>query len=232
MTDPLTRELHAVVSSLDLPPGDVGAVLTRGESLTRRRRHALAIAALLVAVAGTVTTTQVVREEDGSSVLPITGPDPAASALPVRPPPAGPPPPRPVPADLADPSPTPQDFPMSIQVYNEGVGAKLRHRTGGPYLSEADIRGRVRQVAGCDDPRSGARCDGVVVRFFDSYASAYRQFGAPVWQYNGGFGHDREVYLATVYGAFPFCAKGISGFGCPAYREHVNLVLDATTGEP
>ncbi len=145
------------------------------------------------------------------------------------------PPPRPVPATLADRSPTPNQFPLDTEAYNEKVGATLRHRSGGPYLTETDVRQRALKLARCSsDVGDSARCDGAVVKFFETYASAYQGYGTAGWQYRGGFGHDREVYLVTVYGALPFCPRVpiIGPDGCPMYRDHDDVVIDATTGEP
>lgn len=213
--------------------GDFDAVPDDGNPLRRRRSL---VGMIAMAVALLLTTAVVVKmTEQGEgpasapaveSTAPVTTISSPIMSRPI-------PPPRPVPAVLADPSPAPQEFPMSIETFNEGVGAHLRHRSGGPYLTEAEVRQRALALTRCEE--ATARCDGAVVRFFPSYASAYQAFGASPWQYMGGFGHDREVYLVTVYGALPFCPRGppmIGGGGCPIYRDHLNMVIDATTGEP
>ena len=87
-------------------------------------------------------------------------------------------------------------------------------------------------ISGLRSSQVGSRCDSSFVQLFDSYEAAYRTYGPPAWQYVGSFGHDREVYLATVYGAFPFCPKTTAATPCPLYRDHMNFVIDAVTGDP
>jgi hypothetical protein len=144
---------------------------------------------------------------------------------------------RPAPFELAGRSATPNEFPQSIEDQNEANGTRgIRHRTGGPYLSEEQIVDRVKRELGCVagdpnfDPR--ARCDAVVARMFPSYADAYRGYGPPGWHYLGSFGHDREVYLVTAYGRFSSCPKGPQlDNTCGVVERHENQVRDATTGD-
>lgn len=209
------------------------------ESLRRRHYVAGMIAMVLALVVTMVVAVRLADQVDQPSSAPAVEPTAPVTTIsapvttistPITPQPI--PPPRPLPAVLADPSPSPSEFPMSIEIYNEGVGARLSHRSGGPYLTEGDVRQRALDLTRCE--QANARCDGAVVRFFASYASAYQAYGASSWPYIGGFGHDREVYLVTVYGALPFCPRAaiIGPSPCPIYRDHSNLVIDATTGEP
>lgn len=138
--------------------------------------------------------------------------------------------------ELADRSATPNAFPQSSEDQNEANSAQgIRHRTGGPFLSEEQIVDRVKRELGCvaGDPNfhPEARCDAVVARMFGSYADAYRDYGPPAWHYIGSFGHDREVYLVTAYGRFLFCPKGPSDMPCGFVERHENQVRDATTGD-
>lgn len=238
MTAMLAAELTKAADELRMPAGDVFAVTSRGDRRGRRRRMAtslISLALLVVAAGGGVNLARGDDRPPTPGALSAPQPRTISRTPTSAPTPEPMPPPRPVPPVLADPSPTQNEFPISIETYNEGVGARLRHRSGGPYLSEADVRQRALNLAGCaskaGDP---VRCDGAVVRFFESYAAAYKEYGPPAWQYMGGFGHDREVYLVTVYGALPLCPKTISRYGsdCPLYLDHTNLVIDATTGEP
>lgn len=181
----------------------------------------------MAALAAVVTLRQDVRSvpaaEPTGTTVPTTHPGPSI------------PPIRPVPQTLADPTPTPDAFPQALEDSNEAMfPGSILHRSGGPYLSEAQIRERVLVLARCGPEPSPttARCDGMAIRFFDSYGRAFEAYGPPAWSYYVGFfGHDREVYLVTVYGALPYCNRGISRFaGCPIYRDHQNFVIDATTG--
>jgi hypothetical protein len=227
MTDDLPGALRDAVAGFDLTAGTVEDVIRRAERRSRRRRRVGTTVLSVLVLAGAAGAVRLASRDTGSA-LPVAGPgpsDPTTTSTSL-------PPPRADVTQLADPSPTPNEFPISIEQYNEGVGARLRHRSGGPYLSEADVRDRVLKLQRCGETPD-SRCDGAAVRLFGSYAAAYRDYGPPVWQYMGNFGHDREVYLVTVYGALPFYPHGPSILASGRhYRDHQNYVIDATTGEP
>jgi len=227
MTDDLPGELRAAVAAFDLPAGAVDDVIRQAERRSRRRRRIGTTVLSVLVLAGAASAVRLAQHDPGPA-QPAAGPGPSQATTTST----SIPPPRADITQLADPSPTPNEFPMSIEQYTEGVGARLRHRSGGPYLSEADVRARALKLQRCGESPD-SRCDGAAVKLFDSYAAAYRDYGPPTWQYMGGFGHDREVYLVTVYGALPFHPRGpnIGGSGL-LYRDHQNYVIDATTGEP
>jgi hypothetical protein len=200
----------------------------------RRRGRALAVAGCVVVAVALVAAALARHDPAGRSVPPAAASTIPTTAGPLLP--FDPPPPRPVPADLADPAPGPNGFPLDREVSDEAAfPGNIRHRSGGPYLSEAQVRQRVRDLAHCAAAASPgtSRCDGVVVRYFDSYQQAFRDYAPPDWSYyDGTIAHDREVYLATVYGAIPYCNRAIlRSAACPIYRDHQNYVVDATTGQ-
>lgn len=229
----IRRALSALVD-LAPPPLPLDEAPSPAPRRPRPRRALVVVPVCVLIVGSALTAALAFRRRDDPAAdppftsMPMTLPAPAPPSIP---------PPGPVPQELADPTPEPNAFPQHLERSNEALfPGSILHRSGGPYRSEAQIRERVTQLVRCgpEPTPETARCDGIVVRFFDTYARAFEDYGPPGWSYYVGFfGHDREVYLVTVYGALPSCNRGISRFShCPTYRDHQNLVIDATTGEP
>lgn len=103
----------------------------------------------------------------------------------------------------------------------------MRHRTGGPYRTAAEVRQTVATRLGCGTP--GRHCDAILVKFFSRYedaTEAYDQNGA----FASGLASDREVFLVTVKGRLDHLVRG--GLSAASLVvDHWNLTVDATTGE-
>jgi hypothetical protein len=231
----LREELPRIASQLTLDvESERDNLRRRGRRRAKRRRFQLAVVAVVCTAVGATTVPRLLQRaatDRISTESPAGAPTHTAPADPRAPQPPRTPPPT----ELSDKATTTQTFPISIEQQNEQVApGSVRHRSGGPYLSLSQMVDQVAQRLGCGTDAWGAttRCDSVVVRFFNSYESAYREYGQAFRPYVGNLGHDREVYLATAYGSFPFCRKGDGVGTCPVYRDHVNEVYDATIQEP
>lgn len=224
----IRRAVTELVELAPLPP----TLEAMGEPQAHRRGRTVAAAVCALIAVAIFAAALTVRDSARTA-----GPLATSSTVPPTQAPLGVvPPPQPVPQELADPSDVPNGFPLDREVSDEAAfPGNIRHRSGGPYLSEVQVRERVRDLAHCapePSPETG-RCDGMVVRYFDSYEQAFKAYGPPFWSYyDGTIAHDREVYLATVYGALPYCNRALGRTSsCPIYRDHRNIVIDATTGQ-
>lgn len=145
--------------------------------------------------------------------------------------------PQPVqPGDVVEAPGSPAPFPTFME--NE---PGVRHRSGGPYISEEIAIDRVREhlcpesvkVLHLPGARDCAKYE-FTARFFPRYEDAYIEHGPKGWGFVAGWARDREVYLVSVKGTIEaydlFKAPGEAGTD-PETIDHWNAEIDATTGE-
>ncbi len=111
----------------------------------------------------------------------------------------------------------------------------MRRRSGGPYVSAADVRQKASTFLKCGSVSPLRRCDAVVVKFYDRFedaANAHIKTG----NFASGLASDREVYLVSVKGSLDMTGtfRGASASvnsEPPFVVDHWNYQVDATTGD-
>jgi len=110
----------------------------------------------------------------------------------------------------------------------------MRHRSGGPYVSIADVREKASGLLKCGSTDPLRQCNEIVVKFFGRYedaANAHVKNGV----FGSGLASDREVYLVSVKGSLDMSgalrAAVTSMDRAPLIVDHWNYQVDATTGD-
>lgn len=113
------------------------------------------------------------------------------------------------------------------------------HRSGGPYLTPGEVRQIVLDgvrcaIGGAQEPAPASaqsRCDRVDVRFYPRYEDAWKERGH-AGGFVSGWGRDREIYVATLWGHVWFQPKGARQLNHDGVLTNFRTFqIDATTGQ-